>query len=402
MSPPVHVVRLTLSDVRDPPRERFAIGSMIPLAKPSVLYGPTSVGKSALAAQVAFAFAAGADSLWGLPIYRDEETEERGGPVLVYSAEDTLDDWKRKAAAIREDGTIDVEHALDRIYVADQSEGLARLSEMVSIRSGETEIVTRREARPTEEAEYLIAIAREVHARLILVETASRLVDEEDNPHFAALQSALGRIGRETGAAVLLTHHATKAASKENDSAIESARGGGALVANARNALALFPADPEAVKPYRDRFPAEDVAVLTHGKATSSTRRAAPLVLIRTDAKWGAVFRLPSEVELSPEMERANADRMALERHREAAQLGRLFDVVAKVLPMRPMLSPSWLRDNAAKDLGVGKHKVESLVQRALDVGTLRVHKRTDRGITVTLGHDPRKPATEATEGEAA
>jgi hypothetical protein len=395
-------VRLTLDDIESPPRETFVIGSMIPFAKSSVLYGPTSVGKSALAAQIAFAFAGGSKSLWDLTLCPD------GGPVLVFTAEDSLDDWKRKGAAIRTAGGIDVARSLERLYVADQSEGLARLSEALAVRepaSPETpeRMVTRRLARPTDEQEGLIAMALDVGARLILVETASRLVDEEDNPSFAALQSALGRIARETGAAVLLTHHSTKAASKENDNAIESARGGGSLVANARNALALFPADLEAVKPYRDRFPVEDVFTLAHVKGTSSTRRSAPLVLVRTDATWGAVFRLPDEVELSPAMERVNAERLEAERQREQGQLCRLFEVVAKVLPVRPSLSPSWLRDSAARDLGVAKHRVEPLVQRALDIGVLRVHKRTDRGITITLGVDPRKPidAARANPGES-
>lgn len=400
-------VRLSLEDIAAPPRERFALGVMLPFEKASVLYGPTSVGKSALAAQVVFAFAAGAESLWSFPLYRDEETDEHGGPVLVYSAEDTLDDWKRKAAAIRMAGGLDVERACERLWVVDQSEGLARLSEAVTYRepvSPETpeRIVTRRVPRATDEQENLIEMVRAVGADLVLVETASRLVDEEDNPSFAALQSALGRIARETGAAVLLTHHATKAASKENDNAIESARGGGSLIANARCALALFPAEPDAAKPYHNRFPAEDIVTLAHVKGTSSTRRSAPLVLVRTGTDWGAVFRRPDEVALTPEQQEANEARMALQRRREAEQLGRLFDVVAKVLPMRPLLSPSWLRDNAAKDLGLAKHKIEPLVHRALEADVLRVYKRTERGITVTLGLDPRKPIGDrASPGES-
>jgi len=405
-APHVLPVRLTLEDITTPPREEFVIGSMIPFAKSSVIFGPTSVGKSALAAQIAFAFAGGVGSLWGLPLHPG------GGPVLVDTAEDTLDDWKRKGAAIQAGGGLDaaqMRRALERLYVMDKSEGVARLSEVVTVREPSSpatpeRIVTRRIGQPTHEQENVIAAALEIGALFVLVETASRLVEEEDNPSFAALQSALGRIGRETGAAVTVTHHATKAATRENDAAIESARGGGALVANARNALALFPADPEAAKPYADRFPAEDVVILSHGKATSSTRRRAPLVLVRTDATWGAVFRLPDEVELSPAMERVNAERMDHERQRERDQLHRLFEVVERVLPTRPALSPSWLRDNAARDLGIAKHRIEPLVQRALDAGVLRVNKRSDRGITVTLGADPRKPiaAARADSGESA
>jgi hypothetical protein len=388
-APLLEARRISLEDARTPPVERFILGPMLPLEKASVVFGPTSIGKSAAIAQIAFHLAGGSESLWGLPLLPG------GAPVLVYSAEDTLDDWKRKAAAIRNAGGIDMDRALEHLYVIDKSEGIARLSEVVTVRTeglipGRT--VTRREACPTGEQERLIAEARRIGARLIVVETASRLVDDEDNASFAALMAALGRIGRETGAAILLSHHATKAASKDNDSAIENARGGGALIANARNALSLFPADEQLANEYRNRFPAEDLAVLVHGKGTSSTRRHAPIVLVRCDATYGAVFHLPDEVSLSAEMERVNAERLELQRRREMDDLKRLFAVVEQVLPIRPSISPSWLRDNKAKDLGVSKHRVEPLVQRALDRGVLKVKRRTERGITVTLGEDPRRP----------
>ena len=223
--------------------------------------------------QLAFAVAAGAESLWGLPLIPG------GGPVLIYSAEDTLDDWKRKGGAVLnghgED--FDWEKALERFYVIDHSEGLARLSEVVTVRSGPAgESVSQRVARPTEEQDRLISAAQSINAKFILVETASRLVEDEDNANFSALQSSLGRIGRETGAAVVVSHHATKAASKDNDSAIESARGGGALIFNARNALSLFPADADMVKTFEGRFPADDIVTLFHGKPTSSSRRNPP------------------------------------------------------------------------------------------------------------------------------
>jgi RecA-family ATPase len=383
-------VRLSLEDICNPPRERYVLGSMVPFAKSSVLFGPTSIGKSALAAQVAFAFAAGAESLWGLPLYRDEETEECGGPVLVYTAEDTLDDWKRKGGAVRCGGGIDMERALSRLHIIDQSEGIARLSEVVTVRSGGPgESVSRRIARPTEEQDRVIAEAIKVGAKLVLVETASRLVEDEDNANFSALQSALGRIGRETGAAVLVSHHATKAASRENDNAIESARGGGSLIANARNALALFPAEPETIKAYTDRFPAEDIVTLAHGKATSSTRRSAPITLVRCDAKYGAVFRLPDEVARTPEEDQANNRRMELERQREQERLGRLYDVVADLLRLGPV-SQTRLRDRVT-EIGIEKRKLESLILLAVKRGVLKTAPWAHgRGKALDLGQDPR------------
>jgi RecA-family ATPase len=283
--------------------------------------------------------------------------------------------------------------ALERFYVVDQSEGVARLSEVVTVRNGDaTESTSKRIAQPTEEQDRLVEAARSIKARFIVVETASRLVEDEDNAAFSGLQSALGRIGRETGAAVTVTHHATKAASKENDSGIESARGGGALVYNARNALALFPAEPDAAKDYADRFPAEDVFVLTHGKPTSSTRRQAPIVLVRCDAVHGAVFRRPDEVVFTPEQATANAAKLEREREREIEQLRRLYDAVAKALPTRPGPSPSWIRDNLRSAVGVTEQRLEWLVGRAVAGGILQVVSRTDRGVRLGLGVDPSRP----------
>lgn len=388
-------VRLDIEAIRDPPREVFLIGRMFPLSKSSVVFGPQGKGKSALLAQLLFALAAGAEKLWGLPLLPG------GAPILIYTAEDSVEDWTRKGAAIFRAGGIDMDCALKRLWVVDRTEGLVRFSETVSVRSGSLESVTRREVRPTEEREHIIALAKAKGIRAILVETVSNLVDDEDNPTLAAFQGALRNIAVETGAAVIASHHATKAATRDNDSAIESARGGGALIANARNAVSLYPAEPSEAAPFRDRFPPEDLFVLTHGKSTSSTRAEAPIVLVRCDAVHGAVFRPPDEVGHTPEDEQKNAARLEAAHRRELEQLARLFEVVERALPVRPAISPSWLRDNRARDLDVGKHRVEGLIQRALELGVLRVHKRTERGITVTLGVDPRRPVDRAGSGES-
>lgn len=389
--PRIIPVRLSLEDIRHPPLEQFVLGRAFPFEKASVLFGPQGKGKSALAAQILFSFAAGAESLWGLALFPG------GGPVLVYTAEDTLDDWKRKGGAVLCGGGVDMERALERFYIVDKTGGIARLSEVVTVRSGPpSESTSRRVPQPTEERKMLISAALAVGARIVFVETASRLVEDEDNAHFAALQSDLGSIGRETGAAVVVTHHATKAASKDNDSAIESARGGGSLIANARNALSLFPAEPSEAKPYLDRFPAEDLFTLSHGKATSSTRCHAPLVLARCDATWGAVFRPPGEVERTPEQDVAHNRRVEASRQREAAQLSRLYAVVANLLRLGPV-SQSRLRGRET-EIGVPKREREALILTAVEQGVLvaGAWPGGGRGVSLTLGKEPqRQPAEE-------
>ena len=391
------VRQISLDDIRVPPREQFVLGHMFPFGKASVFYGPTSIGKSAALAQVVFAFGGGAEELWGLPLHPG------GGAVLVYTAEDTLDDWIRKAAAVLASGDILTPRALSNVYIIDKTEGFARLSEIVTERTNSTSQCsqTRRVGKPTPERDWVVAEAKRLGVKLIVFETASRLVEEEDNATFSVLQSDLGYIGRETGAAVIVSHHTTKAASKNNDSSIESARGGGALVANARNAVSLFLAGDDG-KGLRGKFHRDDLVVLGHAKATSSTRRQAAIVLVRCDGGSGAVFRLPNEVTLSPEQETKNQERLEEHRERELEDLRKLYAVVEKYLPTRPRISPSWLRDHQLNELGgVPKGKVEGLVQRALHQGVLKLAGQNKRGIWVMLGADPRKPINESAPAKA-
>jgi hypothetical protein len=373
--------RLTLDAVHRPPVERFLLGRMVPLAKSSVLFGPTGAGKSAWLAQLVFAVAGRASSLHGLAVGTH-------GPVLVVSAEDSFDDWQRKAGAVHYGTDLDVESAIEDVHVRDLTDGEARLSEVVTVRDDDA---TRRVSRATAMQDEVIAQARSVGAVLVVVETASRLVEDEDNASFSGLQSALGRIARKTGAAVIVTHHATKAASKDNDSSIENARGGGSFVYNARNALTLFPAEPDVARPYADRFAPPDLFVLSHGKATSSTKREDSIVLARVGTAHGAVFRLPDEIESSPERAGEMTARRERARTAEVELLRRLYALVESLLPTRPSISPSYLYDERHGDLGIPKRRARALVEAAITEGILKVGKRTDRGVTVVLGHDPRK-----------
>ena len=391
---PLVVSHLSLADVQHPPRERFLLGRTIPLGKASVLFGPSSVGKSAAAAQVALALAAGNEALWGLPLLPG------GGPVLVYSAEDTLDDWKRKAAALLSTGDSSVARAIKRIGVIDQSEGVARLSEVVTIRTGTPDrSITRHVQQPTEEQEDLIREALALRAVFVLVETASRLVDDEDNANLAALMSALGRIARETGAAVAVTHHPTKTSEKDNDSSTVSARGGGAFIANSRNALSLFPAADEVAAEFEGRIPADDLVVLVHGKSTSSTRKQAPITLVRTESEWGAVLRLPEEVDLSPAQAERAAARASAAQERDWKVLRALYSVVEGMLAVGDV-SMTGLRPRV-KDIGVRKDDLGKLLERAVRRRVLKCEKRHGgRGHVYFLDQDPRGPISGTTEDD--
>lgn len=382
--------RLTLEDVRNPPRESFILGKMIPLGKTTVIFGPTSGGKSVFLSQLAFAFAESKEELWGQPLL------EGGGPVVVYTAEDTFDDWKRKAGAFARAGLINAETAVERVWIIDKSDGLARLSEVVQTReTRDGKTVTKHVPQPTIEQEWLIEDVRACGAKLVIVETASRLVDDEDNANFSALQSALGRIGRETGAAVIVSHHATKKATEDNNSAIESARGGSSLICNARNALALFPADKETTTPLLDRFEPHNVLTLAHGKSTSSTKRQPGLTLVMCDpgGDLGGVLQRPEDAEVTPEAVEAGIRRVARAKEEETRQLNRLFAVVQDLASHGPV-SASKLRSYVTQ-IGVTKNELEPLLKFAIQRGNiLQVKNPTGRGFILQPSWDPRSGTT--------
>lgn len=401
--PPAFVPTLiTLQDLASPPTETTILGGAIPLGKTTAFYGPTSIGKSAALAQLAFAVASGAESLWGLPLMPG------GGAVLIYTAEDSLDDWKRKAATLAVAGGVNVVAAIERTWIIDKTEGVARLSELVSVSTKRDDfMVVRHQAQPTEEQDALIAAAKAVQAKLVIVETASRLVDEEDNAHFSALQSALGRIGRETGAAVAISHHVTKDAARNNDQSLEAARGGGALIANARNALALFPADDRqaaAVGAERGaNFDPADLFVLVHTKSSSSKLKNPDVVLVACKGTLGRFFRRPEELALTPEERAVNTERQRERLEKEREQLQRLWNFVAQYRETQPYVTMTWCRDRC-KEIGLPKHVVERVFNLAVaeERGVLVLWKSDGKGKSYRLGRDPsQSPPAEPIAGDS-
>lgn len=375
---------ITLEDARHPPIEQFLVGSLYPLGKPSVTFGPSGVGKSSLIAQLAFRVAAGGSSSF-LGMFLGDHGP---APVLIYSAEDTLEDWQRKAGAIlRGCPDIDVESALQRLYVIDRTEGIARLSEIMQLRTGAgLESQTRKELRATPERLALIACAKQIGAKFINLETASRLVEDEDNSNMAALLAAAGHIAAETGAAVNISHHPTKAASRENDSSPESARGGGAFIANSRTAVSLFPADEAVLAKLAARglrFAARDVLELKHAKSTSSVPPQDPIVLVRCTTPYGGVLQLPELVQGNPEQAAAHAEKRCRADAAKADRFRLLYDVVKEQKAGGP-LSVRALRDQADR-VGVITREMDAFTRSAIAEGVLKIGRTNKAGHVLDL-----------------
>jgi AAA domain-containing protein len=402
----LEIKRLSLEDVLNPPEETFLLGNTFAAGKVSIIYGPTHVGKSAFMAGLLFHLAAEVGDYCGFELPDPPEKAEKGPghTVLVYSVEDDRDDWTRKAAAqyrdwksrhgeerAREMATL----MLNNVWVVDRSGVAVRLSELTQVRTGSrTETVTRIGVRPTEERANLITAVRTVRPSLVYVETASQLVDSEDNSAFAALNGALLDVAQTLGSAVVVSHHPTKSASKESDGmVIEDVRGGGALTANAKGGVVMLrAATADEVWSFRNCVAAEDLVTFAQVKGTPSSPLAPPKVLARLGyPKCGIVFRLPEDVASDPTLQAAAQVRVEEEKHRRIERLALGYDAAETLIAAGPV-SKNRLR-KPLRDAGVTgtDSDLDDLVEEAIKHGVLKVSKRDRNGriLNLALGKRP-------------
>jgi hypothetical protein len=394
--------RLTLEDALNPPEEVFLLGSTFAAAKVSIICGPTFIGKSTFMAGLLFHLAASLDDYCGFEL--PDPPEGTAHKVLVYSAEDDLDDWRRKVAAQYRDwksrhgeerARALTTLALENLWVIDRSGLAVRLSELTQVRTGDKrETVIRATTRPTEERANLKVALQSLRPSLVYVETASQLVDSEDNSAFAGLNAALLDVAQVIGSAVVVSHHPTKSASKGNDGmSIEDVRGGGAFTANAKGGVVLLrpPTDAEA-QPYKGRVAASDLVTFEQVKGTPSTKLAPPKVLARLGYEGcGAVFRLPQEVAGDPALQAAAQRQVKEEEVRRLARLTLVYDVAAELLAVGPVSKNKLRVPLRAAGAKGSDPQLDRLVDEALRTEVLVVEKRDGAGrITkMALGKRP-------------
>ncbi len=132
-------------------------------------------------------------------------------------------------------------------------------------------------------------------ASLVVLETASRLHDgPEMNEALAIFGRAVERIATESGAAVVIVRHVSKAVAREQVVDSYAGRGGGALSDAARSVLVMT----RDRKPEDDDGEADPLAPvrLTHAKSTHAP--AGPRIVWKpTTCEHGVYLRVLSEVE---------------------------------------------------------------------------------------------------------
>jgi hypothetical protein len=211
----------------DPPPRRWLLHDCLPLGKAGLLVAPGGTGKSQLALQLAIAVASGGHlaGYW--------KVGEKGRVLGLFAEEDDEELHRRLRAVLRglaadAGGTGDLE--------LDLRENL-----LLKSLSGEDSLMTSADANGsvtrTNFSERLCALIKQLgEFKLIIIDPVSRFRGGNENFAEDATRfvEAAEFIARETGATVLLLHHANKASSSAEDQHQGASRGSSALTDGVR------------------------------------------------------------------------------------------------------------------------------------------------------------------------
>jgi hypothetical protein len=200
----------------------------------AALVGPGGSSKTTLAIQIAIARALGLPVAHGLFPALDAPLR-----VAVLSAEDPEDVFRDRIRTIVP-VALGIDQQADLLIHSNVFDRIDDQLRVYSLAGQDVRIV--RGKAPTPALRQIIESTKDCD--LVILETASRLHDGDENAasDMSALVSAVERLAKETGAAVLLIHHSNKAAdyNSRGDSQ-HAARGSSAFVDNVRWVGNLFP-----------------------------------------------------------------------------------------------------------------------------------------------------------------
>lgn len=331
----------------DPAPVDFIWDQAIPARKVGVLAGPGGAGKSALTVGLAIARALGRG-------YLGRGTKE--GTTLFLTAEDDLEDYRRKIAAHRVSMLdFDEQRVAKRILILDLVGMLLRL-----IRADG------RDYAPADVVHDVVEAIREraPEADLIVIETASRMGGDESNPAAAALVCAAEVLARELEAAVMIVSHVSKSAAREKARDAYVARGGSAIVDNGRYAITLSNIDiseATTIVPGAVIDPEPDGLVALAIPKVNAANVQPVAILQRVSTRWGLVLK-----------EVASAPTSGLETPGHDIISQRLMELAARVQASGDTLTESKLSSGLYKVIkGLKKSDVPRAVLRAVEAGAL-------------------------------
>lgn len=203
-----------------PPLRRWLLKDLVVLGKVGAVVAPGGSSKSQWMLQLAVSIAT------GIPLANHWEVGETGG-VLVLFAEDDDDEIHRRLHRIQ-----------NQLVMAGHGKDLAPLNERLFIFStiGTDTLLTKKgmtgEVSATVTVDRIAALAKLVpDLRLIVIDPGSRFRGGEENSNEDATRfvEALEKLAQQTGATVLLAHHANKNSTTNGDVSQGASRGASAL-----------------------------------------------------------------------------------------------------------------------------------------------------------------------------
>jgi RecA-family ATPase len=215
--------RFSASELHEAPAPmQHVVSPYLPAGCAAILTGAGGTNKTGLMTVIAIHVCIGSD-LFGSSV--------APGSVLYVSAEDRRDALRRHVFAnSRNYADLDRKRISQRLYVKDTVGFGFKLTRHID---GQTDVAG--------DIWQLIDYCGEIpDLRLVCLDTLSRLNGgEENNEDLARFVEAMERIGRETGAAVIATHHSGKAQMRADTNDQYAGRGGSALSDNARSVMHL-------------------------------------------------------------------------------------------------------------------------------------------------------------------
>jgi len=213
---------------QEPAKRRWLLSNCLPTGKVGAIIAPGSTGKSQFVLQLAASVATGvplADGAW---------TVGESGSVLAICAEDDVEELHRRI------------HNVYKILTGVHGPGVGdRIRKRLFVKSmvSENNLMTaafhaaHREVHRTQYVDRLISLARQIsELRLIIIDPAARFRGGEENSaeDMTRFVEALEYVSKETGAAVLVVHHANKSSMRGEAQSQAASRGSSAFTDGVR------------------------------------------------------------------------------------------------------------------------------------------------------------------------
>ena len=329
-------IRFTLSDLQTAPDRRAIMDGYFPHACTSQLSAAGGSGKSTW-------------MMWWI-MSQIESSDTR---ALIMTAEDSPEDYRRKAYALL--------HCPEPPTTADKAQNRINIWNLRGTGKKLIEKKTGLVLPNLTFAKEVIEAIKSDGAQIVFIETLSRFLEEEDNSQISAAIACTDHIAQQTGCAVVLIHHTSKASAQgvergEIEMDQYHGRGGGALADSCRSVLGMQKASAQERRDLSGHTPDDSVIVVRHLKNSYGPQRP-------------PAFFANKSGYLKPLTEKTAAekksDRMRAEIEAKNILLERMHEIgYAKKRDLE-------VNGQFAKDIGLKRDTLRNAINDALESGQL-------------------------------